>query len=676
MDTSFETILCATDFSKFSKPVVAYAAKLARRLDARLVIFHAISYPRNPLHGTAAPRKSGEPYGPEKRAQERIERLMQGCPANWQAVIRHGAPVDEIHKYVTRHATSLVVAASYGLPAWKRLLLGTVVEQLARSLPVPVLVVSPGSRIASEDDIAIDNILVCCDLKKHDAPLFDFALPFSQAFDAGMHFVHAVAAPLDTDVIDPTAGPYEEVQQVLQEQLSERLIHHLPEDVRNRPAITTAVLPGIAAELITAYAREKRIDLIIVGVLKRSVLKKVLIGSTTETLLRRAPCAILTVPQRGIASSIRSQRATGTRRQRTGIVRDSRFLDHRTQDGHPENHRRLASIYRMLDNPDMRDRFANIVPRAAAKEELLMAHTPEHLAKIMATQDKECIALTPDTHTSPGSYIAATLAVGGTLQAISMVAAGQLENAFALVRPPGHHAEKSRAMGYCLFNNAALGAMYARNVLGMHRVLIVDWDVHHGNGTQHLFEQDDTVLFFSIHQYPHFPGTGVFTEAGIGTGEGFTVNVPIPKKYGDSEYAAIFEFLLRPIALEFDPELIIVSAGFDIDSSDPLGSMRITPNGFAALTRSLMETAAACCDGKMVLVLEGGYESKTIGAAVKAVLNELSGATVCNVAKIASRANRKKLTFALKRSVNVHRQHWKCLSHPLEVEHRGRTIRI
>ena len=467
-----DTILCATDFSRFSKPAAAYAAHIAQHLHARLVLFHSISYPRNPLHGTAMPRKSDPSYGPVKQAQERIERLMQDYPVTWETAIRHGEPVDEITKYVVENGIDMVVAASYGLSGWKRLLLGTVIEQLARSLPVPLLVVSGIKKISSQESVALDNILVCCDLKNHDAPLFDYVLPLSRTFGSNLHFVHAVAAPLDTDVVDPTAGPYEQVQQVLKEQLRNRLIDELPDDLAKGPI--TAVLPGIAAEQIIGYSRDKGIDLVVVGVLQRSGLKKILIGSTTETLLRHAPCAILTVPVKGAAYAAHLKESSDRRFKKTGIVRDDRFLDHRTQDGHPENHQRLASIYRMLDNSDLGDRFAQISPRIAEEQELLMAHTPEHLAKVRATRDRQHVALTPDTHTSAGSYQAASLAVGGTFEAISQVVDGQLENAFALVRPPGHHAEKSRAMGFCLFNNAALGAYYARNKLGLQRILIVD----------------------------------------------------------------------------------------------------------------------------------------------------------------------------------------------------------
>lgn len=344
---------------------------------------------------------------------------------------------------------------------------------------------------------------------------------------------------------------------------------------------------------------------------------------------------------------------------KTGIVRDPGYLNHVTDEGHVENLRRLETIYAMLDSPDMAGNFAEIMPRQAEEEEILLIHSPEYLKKIAATEGTELTSLTPDTHVSAGSYQAALLAAGGLFEAISKVVSGELKNAFALVRPPGHHAEKSRAMGFCLFNNAALGAMFARDILGLGRVLIVDWDVHHGNGTQHAFEHDPAVLFFSVHQHPFFPGTGLFTESGRGRGEGFTVNVPIPKGYGDGEYVALFENLLRPLVIEFAPELILVSAGFDTHKSDRMGGMKMTPAGFAGLTRSLMDTAEICCDGKLVLSLEGGYNLTALGASVKAVLRELAGFTNCSPPEMAARAARRKLKYAMKRSLYVQREFWR-----------------
>lgn len=343
----------------------------------------------------------------------------------------------------------------------------------------------------------------------------------------------------------------------------------------------------------------------------------------------------------------------------TGIVRDNRYLEHATDAGIPEHPRRLAAIHAMLDEPDMKDGFGTIPATPADTNDIFMVHTEEHVNRVAATRGKDYVLLTQDTHASAGSYDAALLAVGGLFGAIEAVVRGECANAFALVRPPGHHAETSRAMGYCLFNNIALAAMHAKRELGLERILIVDWDVHHGNGTQHIFEQDRSVLFFSIHQYPLFPGTGIFTETGRGEGEGFTVNIPIPRGYGDGDYVAIFERLLRPVALEFEPQLILVSAGFDTHKADPLGGMRMTESGFAGLTRSLMSIAGDCCDGRLALSLEGGYNVDALANSVRAVLNELSGKTSADVSRLSESADKKKMAYVLKRSLPVHGRFWK-----------------
>ena len=360
----------------------------------------------------------------------------------------------------------------------------------------------------------------------------------------------------------------------------------------------------------------------------------------------------------------------------TGIVWDPRYLNHRTGNGHPESRQRLLAIYSMLEQLQARRQFSDITPRSATAEEILLVHSPEYLQKIAATEGLESVSLTGDTHTCADSYQTACLAAGGLLEAVEKVASGKIANAFALVRPPGHHAEKSRAMGFCLFNNVALAAAYAQKKLGMERILIIDWDVHHGNGTQHLFERDRSVLFFSIHQYPHFPGTGFFTETGIGPGEGFTVNLPIPRGYGDGEYVAILSAILPPLAAAFQPDLILVSAGFDMQPEDPLGGMQVTTRGFSAMTRCIMNIADAHCRGKLVLSLEGGYCVDAVGDAVKSVLLELAGVTRCNPSDLARKARPKKVLYALKRSVNVQRQYWKTLSEPLQIEFDDETLRI
>ena len=309
--------------------------------------------------------------------------------------------------------------------------------------------------------------------------------------------------------------------------------------------------------------------------------------------------------------------------RKTGIVRENRFMEHVMGAGHPECPERLEAIYQMLDQ-DMKDVLINIPVREALESELLYVHIPRYIEQIAATDGVESTYLDPDTQTSAGSYKAALLAAGGLCEAVRMVNAGELDNAFALVRPPGHHAEKSRAMGFCLFNNVAIAAMYARKDLGLDRILIVDWDVHHGNSTQHSFESDDSILYFSSHQYPHYPGTGSYGEIGINDGKGYTVNVPLPTGYADGDFVSIYNKVLKPVTLEYKPDFILVSAGFDIYYRDPLSSMNVTPAGFAGLTRTIMNLADECCDGKMVITLEGGYHINGQMDSVKAVLQELT----------------------------------------------------
>jgi acetoin utilization deacetylase AcuC-like enzyme len=343
---------------------------------------------------------------------------------------------------------------------------------------------------------------------------------------------------------------------------------------------------------------------------------------------------------------------------RTGIVADDRYMEHDMGFGHPENPERLKVIYNMLRQEDMAGQFISIPPRRAEKDELLWIHTADYVDRLTATEGQAHVVLDPDTSASPGSYEAAVLAAGGVCKAVSMVVRGALDNAFALVRPPGHHAERSRAMGFCLLNNVAVGAEYARKVLGLRRVLIVDWDLHHGNGTQHSFEDDSSVLYFSTHQFPYYPGSGAFEQVGIGKGEGFTVNFPLSPGYGDGEYAAIFERILKPIAFEFAPELILVSAGFDIFEGDPLGGMRVTPVGFAGLTSTVMNIADYCCGGKVVLTLEGGYDLDGLRDSVRMVLKEMAGLSKTNVQKIVLQADQQKLDKTVSRGLLVHGKYW------------------
>jgi acetoin utilization deacetylase AcuC-like enzyme len=307
---------------------------------------------------------------------------------------------------------------------------------------------------------------------------------------------------------------------------------------------------------------------------------------------------------------------------KTGIVRDNRYLEHDMGSYHVENPQRLVHIYKALD--EIETPLAEISPRAATREEITAVHDPAYVDRIAATAGQSAVHLDADTSTSARSYEVSLLAAGGLLAAIDAVM-GDLTNAFALVRPPGHHAERNRAMGFCIFNNIAIGTRYALSAHGLERVLIVDWDLHHGNGTQHTFYADPRVLYFSTHQYPYYPGSGHYTEIGEGEGKGYTVNCPLSTGYGDADYANILRHILRPIALAYQPQLILVSAGFDIYHQDPLGGMAVTEEGFARLTDIIMDVADSVCEGRLVVTLEGGYHLEGQARSVKEVVKRMAG---------------------------------------------------
>jgi acetoin utilization deacetylase AcuC-like enzyme len=236
------------------------------------------------------------------------------------------------------------------------------------------------------------------------------------------------------------------------------------------------------------------------------------------------------------------------------------------------------------------------------------------------------VSLDPDTSMSPGTLHAAYLAAGGALAAVDAIMAQQVDHVFCAVRPPGHHAEAGRAMGFCFFNNVAIAARYIQKKYRLNRVLIVDWDVHHGNGTQHSFEDDPSILFFSTHQYPHYPGTGRGTERGKGTGEGFTINVPVEAGEGDDDYRAVFQNVLVPAADDFKPEFVIISAGFDAHKDDPLASMGLTESGYAELTEIVAGIAKRHAKGRILSSLEGGYNLTALAASVQAHIGALLNA--------------------------------------------------
>jgi acetoin utilization deacetylase AcuC-like enzyme len=301
------------------------------------------------------------------------------------------------------------------------------------------------------------------------------------------------------------------------------------------------------------------------------------------------------------------------------LVHSDRFIEHQTPPGHPERHERAETMAAVVDR--WRARGTEVVaPREATIEQLARVHDDDYLRRMAETSGRS-LQLDPDTYTSPDSYEVARLAAGAAVDAVERVMGGSHTAAMALVRPPGHHAERDRAMGFCLFNNVAVAAAHAR-AQGAARVAIVDYDVHHGNGTQHMFESDPHVLYVSTHQFPYYPGTGAADEIGHGAGRGFTVNVPMEIGAVDADYQLVFATVVSPILLQFEPNLVIVSAGFDAHERDPLGGMRLSTPAFAAMTRELGAVADECCRGRIVSVTEGGYDLQALAASLDAVIEQ------------------------------------------------------
>ena len=312
---------------------------------------------------------------------------------------------------------------------------------------------------------------------------------------------------------------------------------------------------------------------------------------------------------------------------KTGLVYHPAYLEHDMGAGHPESPNRLRAIMQQLEQSGTAARLARIEPRMAEDEWITQIHTASYLQMLKThVPTNGRVSLDPDTSMSPGSLTAAYLAAGGTLAAVDAIMSQEVEHVFCAVRPPGHHAEAGRAMGFCLFNNVAIAARYVQKRYGLTRVLIVDWDVHHGNGTQHSFEDDPSVLYFSTHQYPHYPGTGRVTERGKGAGEGFTINVPMEAGEGDEEYRAVFQKSLVPAADAFKPEFVIISAGFDAHRDDPLASMGLTEEGYEDLTGIVAGIAKRHASGRILSSLEGGYHLTSLAASVERHIQALLAA--------------------------------------------------
>jgi acetoin utilization deacetylase AcuC-like enzyme len=307
------------------------------------------------------------------------------------------------------------------------------------------------------------------------------------------------------------------------------------------------------------------------------------------------------------------------------IITSERMLAHDPGPGHPERPERLRALIdhlRSRRGDDLEWTEAGLATRAQIER----AHRSSHVDRIDSLHGRSAV-LDADTITSPESVECAYLAAGAAVQAVDAVMRDSSRSAFALVRPPGHHAESDRAMGFCLFNNVAVAATHAIDVHELSRVLIVDWDVHHGNGTQEIFWERREVLYFSTHQYPFYPGSGARDEIGEGEGRGFTINAPLPADSGDLAFIDAFERVLIPAAERFQPQLVLVSAGFDAHRLDPLAAMNMTEQGFAALTRIVKSIADRDSGGRLALVLEGGYSIEGLIRSIDAVIVELqSGA--------------------------------------------------
>lgn len=306
-----------------------------------------------------------------------------------------------------------------------------------------------------------------------------------------------------------------------------------------------------------------------------------------------------------------------------GLVLDPVFLKHENPAGHPERPERVGVLLDRLVFPPAG--WIRIPPPAARDEDLLRVHDFAYLARLKKAAERPLCALDPDTYTSPGTWESASAAAGGSVRLVEEVVDGSVSAGIALVRPPGHHAERDRAMGFCLLNNAAIAAEWARREAALRKVAVVDFDVHHGNGTQAAFWRRGDVLYVSTHQYPFYPGTGAFAEVGEASGEGFTVNFPLSRGKDDGFYSALYRRMVVPILREYGPELIIVSAGYDADTRDPLGGMKLTPAGFAAVTEALCRTAREVADGRICFLLEGGYDLDALLEGVMATMRSIEG---------------------------------------------------
>lgn len=310
---------------------------------------------------------------------------------------------------------------------------------------------------------------------------------------------------------------------------------------------------------------------------------------------------------------------------KTGIVFDKRFALHQMGEEHIESPLRIIALYELLQTR-LKSGFTRVEPRPATPEEIQMVHLPEYVSFLQETAGRQdYYQFDPDTIAGPHTYEAACLAAGAGLTAADLILAGKLDNALALVRPPGHHAESHRPMGFCFFNNIAITAEYLRQKKSIKRLLIVDWDLHHGNGTQKAFYSTPDILYISLHQSPLFPGTGSAAEVGEKEGLGYNLNLPLRAGKTDEDYLCLFQKVIKPVAASYKPEFVLVSAGFDVMRWDPLGQMELSAEGCGNISQVLTEIVAEYADGRLIVFLEGGYNLKELKAGVEEVSLRLNG---------------------------------------------------
>jgi acetoin utilization deacetylase AcuC-like enzyme len=310
---------------------------------------------------------------------------------------------------------------------------------------------------------------------------------------------------------------------------------------------------------------------------------------------------------------------------KTGFIYHQDYLKHNTGQAHPESSKRLAHLLENLKNTELWKELELLKPGNPSSKWIKLIHSPAYIKSIEEACQNGVETLDADTTISKDSYDVALLAIGGVLAGVDAVIKKEVRNAFCAVRPPGHHAEYERAMGFCIFNNTAVAARYVQKKHDLKKVLIVDWDAHHGNGSQNAFYEDPSVYYFSVHQFPHYPGTGKEDETGEEEGTGFTLNMPMAAGSGDVEYLEAFQSILYPAAQKFSPDFILISAGFDGHKDDPLSNLNLTADGYEKLTQIILNLAEECCEGRLVSILEGGYDLRAFSESVEAHLSGLMG---------------------------------------------------